>query len=188
MKRISNFNPPADGQILKVVIARTPMVIGGRGNLPEKIPTLGFGLARNDRGVKGFTLIELLIVIVIIGILSALIMANFVGIRERARDGRRKSDLRQMQSALELYRADMAVYPSAPLPQCGQSLSANSITYLQKIPCDPSDPSRLGYSYSRLSGGYTLIACLENDKDGEKDQPRNSVCSTAAASYTLNNP
>ena len=64
------------------------------------------------KNIKGFTLVELLIVIAIIGVLSALLMANFIGVRQRARDAQRKSDLRQMQSALELYRSDLGLYPT----------------------------------------------------------------------------
>lgn len=55
---------------------------------------------------KGFTLIELLVVLVIIASLATLLTANFVGVRQRGRDAQRKSDLRQIQSAFELYRAD----------------------------------------------------------------------------------
>ena len=68
---------------------------------------------------KGFTLIELLVVIGIIGILSGLLMANFIGVRQRSRDGTRKSNLSQIQSAVELYRSDQGSYPS-PLPACGR--------------------------------------------------------------------
>ena len=62
------------------------------------------------RKSAGFTLIELLVAIGIIGILASFLLANFVGVRQRARDGVRKSDLRQMQSALEMYRADQGQY------------------------------------------------------------------------------
>ena len=75
-----------------------------------------FGMTRI--GTKGFTLIELLVAISIIGVLSSFLLANFVGIRQRARDGVRKSDLRQIQSALELYRSDQSKYPDSPLPGC----------------------------------------------------------------------
>ena len=37
---------------------------------------------------------------------SALFLPNFMAARERARDSQRKSDLRQIQKALELYRQD----------------------------------------------------------------------------------
>jgi len=72
---------------------------------------------QNSELEKGFTLIELLIVIVIIGVLATLLMTNFVGVRQRGRDAQRKSDLRQIQAALELYRADVGQYPEA-LPVC----------------------------------------------------------------------
>lgn len=62
---------------------------------------------------KGFTLIELLIVIAIIGVLATLLMVNFIGVRQRARDAQRKSDLRQIQSALEIYRSDQGSYPAS---------------------------------------------------------------------------
>ena len=55
---------------------------------------------------KAFTLIELLVVIAIIGSLSALFLPNFMAVRERARDSQRKSDLKQIQKAFELYKQD----------------------------------------------------------------------------------
>jgi general secretion pathway protein G len=55
---------------------------------------------------KGFTLIELLVVIAIIGILTAVITTNLVSARARARDVRRKSDLRAVQQSLRLYYND----------------------------------------------------------------------------------
>ncbi|PIU36636.1 prepilin-type cleavage/methylation domain-containing protein, partial [Candidatus Roizmanbacteria bacterium CG07_land_8_20_14_0_80_34_15] len=56
----------------------------------------------------GFTLIELLVVIAIIGSLSALFLPNFMAARERARDTQRKSDLRQIQKALEMHKQDQS--------------------------------------------------------------------------------
>ncbi len=137
---------------------------------------------------KGFTLIELLIVIVIIGILAAMILANFVGVRQRARDGRRKSDLRQIQSAVELYRADKGSYPSSVT--CGGTIqnADASVTYLKIIPCDPSGSAWTQYTYSQ-GGGYTLVACLENANDSEADkQPPSNSCLGTGVKYTLTNP
>lgn len=142
---------------------------------------------------KGFTLIELLVVISIIGILASFLLANFVGVRQRARDGVRKSDLRQIQAALELYRADQSTYPSS-LPGCGTSLTdgatINPVIYIKKIPCDPSALSAYSYTASGIGyNAYSLIACLENGNDSQRDSSTASTCtSTTNISYTLQNP
>ena len=153
---------------------------------------------------KGFTLIELLIVIAIIGVLATLLMANFVGVRQRARDAQRKSDIRQIQAALEIYRSDNGSYPlSAASPNpllCtnanGLSVTSGSSTtyYMKKIPCDPNGSS-VSYSYSSAGTTYTLIACLENVSDSQADPIatyNSSGCKTKTpvmpASFTVQNP
>ncbi len=136
----------------------------------------------------GFTLIELLVVVAIIGVLSALLMSNFISVRQRARDAQRKSDVRQIQSALELYRADTGAYPnqivgsngsSYTLGACAAAFSYSSTTYIRSLPCDPMYVKNGttnwynggNYFYEQLGGGtgYELVACLENanDPDGQ---------------------
>lgn len=139
---------------------------------------------------RGFTLVELLVVIAIIGILSTLLTANFIGVRQRGRDSQRKSNLRQIQSALELYRADQAGYPAtSSFPACGGAFTNTNgtTTYMQKVPCDPSGGS---YTYSSTdTTRYTLIGCLENSNDSEKDATNVAPCNgTTNFSYTLTNP
>lgn len=142
-------------------------------------------------GRQGFTLIELLVVIVIIGVLSSLLMANFIGVRQRARDGQRKANLRQIQAALELYRADQGKYPdTASFPACNNAAFTGGsppATYMSKIPCDPLGGD---YSYVYSSGGYTLVACLENSNDVDKAQElvRIGFCEGKPAAYMLQNP
>jgi prepilin-type N-terminal cleavage/methylation domain-containing protein len=51
----------------------------------------------------GFTLIELMIVIAIIGVLSGLITTSINNARAKGRDARRKHDLIQIRTALNLY-------------------------------------------------------------------------------------
>ncbi|MFH0856720.1 MAG: prepilin-type N-terminal cleavage/methylation domain-containing protein, partial [bacterium] len=60
---------------------------------------------------KGFTLIELLVVIAIIGLLSTLAVVSLNTARAKARDARRISDVKQIQTALELYYNDKGAYP-----------------------------------------------------------------------------
>lgn len=159
----------------------------------------------------GFTLIELLVVISIIGMLAGLLMANFVGVRQRARDGARKSDLRQIQSAVEFYRSDVGNYPppggaaasSHAFRPCGVSLTdpSTTITYMTIIPCDPQ--GGVSYNYFSASGAtYCLRACLENSNDGERDEIPSKynannpsiagctliACSGTTKSFTLQNP
>jgi len=117
---------------------------------------------------KGFTLIELLVVIAIIGMLSALLVPNFMGARERARDAQRKSDLKQIQKALEMYRQDQTLYPTATSGRfgtCGSSFSSGSTIYMNKIPCDPLAPTPYYYSPNNTNLTFQLCACLENKAD-----------------------
>lgn len=60
---------------------------------------------------KGFTLIELMVVIVIIGILVAVALPNFVGATDRARVATIKSNVHNVQTALEAYNIDKGNYP-----------------------------------------------------------------------------
>lgn len=149
--------------------------------------------SQKSRIQRGFTLIELLIVVAIIGILSTLIMVNFIGIRQRARDAQRKSNLRQIQSALELYRSDIGSYPAASLANCGTSLG-NSPTcttiYMQKIPDDPLNSGQYVYTYLPSGSTFYLYSCLENINDSQKDTSNNSVYCDGSTnwSFTLQSP
>lgn len=63
---------------------------------------------------QGFTLIELLVVIAIIGLLSTLAVVGLGNARLKARDAKRQSDIKVIQTAIELYLTDNAVEPSVP--------------------------------------------------------------------------
>ena len=55
------------------------------------------------RNTKGFTLIELMIVVVIIGILAAIAIPNFIAMQNRAKEGSTKANMHTLQLAAEDY-------------------------------------------------------------------------------------
>ena len=121
----------------------------------------------NHHNQPAFTLIELLVVIAIIGILTALAVVSLQNSRRSARDAKRLSDVKQIQIALELYYQDNSIYPPTLIP--GETLSSNTITYMETIPYPPTtldgDCSTTSYIYS-TSNDYTyynIHFCISNN-------------------------
>lgn len=92
------------------------------------------------RHTQGFTLIELMTVMIIIGMLSAIALPNFMNAISRARVARSTSDQELIRLALEMYVLDQEAYP--PNQTVGESaqtdLSAitSPIPYLSELPYD----------------------------------------------------
>lgn len=123
---------------------------------------------------QGFTLIELLIVIAIIGVLAAVIVASLLVAKEKARDTKRISEIKEIQTALESYYTDHGQYPismAGSVPgwenQC-YSAPASIIPLLVSEGYYPpiKDPSadcdtHWGYSYGSNGNDYKLLAHTE---------------------------
>ena len=77
---------------------------------------------------KGFTLYELLLVIVIIGILSAILFPAMARARIKASEAKARSDIGQLAAAIRMYADDWGVYPpedpSIPSYDCGWLIRA----------------------------------------------------------------
>ena len=75
---------------------------------------------------SGFTLIELLVVISIIGLLASVVLVSLNGARAKARNARRLADIKQLQTALELYydtNVSLKIFPrSSPIFGAGEGV------------------------------------------------------------------
>src|ERR1700719_1779186 len=98
---------------------------------------------------RGFTLIELMMVIAIIGLLAAIISVSLASARAKGRDGKRISDLKSIQLALETFYNDYQMYP-CDIYSKAYTINAScpayfNGTYMSVVPKDPNGPQ---YSYT----------------------------------------
>jgi general secretion pathway protein G len=130
-------------------------------------------MAKNTQQLckAGFTLIELMIVVVILGILATMIMPRILGRPEQARRMRAKIDIRNIESALALFKTDTGRFPTTSegfevLVSDPGIKGYNSDGYLDKLPIDP-----WGNKYIYISPGlhgkdYDLESCGKDGEDG----------------------
>jgi prepilin-type N-terminal cleavage/methylation domain-containing protein len=141
-------------------------------------------LINKNKKSQGFTLIELLVVIAIIGLLATLAVVSLNNARAKSRDAKRVSDIRQIQTALELYFFDNEGYPpnvSPAGPLGGSSGNAQvlcdsaagwqanttgctlGVVYMPDVPENPT-PNGADYIYAQVGGGsdYTITFTLES--------------------------
>ncbi len=129
---------------------------------------------------KGFTLIELLVVIAIVGILATIAIVSLQEIRANARDSKRVADIKQIQTALELYYLDQGEYPLEL--EAGEALEAEGKIYMEIIPQAPSPAdgncsSELNnYFYTSNGIEYIISFCLGGSTGGLA--PENNCATT----------
>ncbi len=129
--------------------------------------------------LQGFTLIEILIVVAIIAILASVVLVGLGPTQQQGRDARRISDLREVQTGLELYYNKEGDYPAATT--WGPQSSAGTLSYLlandglgiSQIPNDPNNngsDSGATYYYCANSSqtAYVIGAQLETNSSAFK--------------------
>lgn len=133
---------------------------------------------------KGFTLVELLVVMAILGVLVTMVASGFRSSQMRGRDAQRKSDLKGMANALEIFYSDYGKYPpsdaSGSMLACPYSVASpaacswgiseltdSKTTYFKVIPKDPDKNQSYYYRIvdAPANQKFQLFARLENTQD-----------------------
>lgn len=133
---------------------------------------------RAARHQRGFTLIEIMIVVVIIGILSAMIIPNVVGRDYEAQVSVVKNDLRSLGASLDLYRLDNFQYPTSDqglealiTKPTGFPEPKNWKKYLQKSSL-PKDPWGNEYVYENYDDSFELYSVGADGAEGGESRAR----------------
>ena len=123
---------------------------------------------------KGFTLLELMVVLVILGALIGMVAPNILGRSDDAKVSVAKTQIRNLMSALDLYKLDNGNYPAT-----AQGLDAlvskptgfpeaknwKSGGYVKKLPLDPWGNDFV-YISPGATGDYDLIALGSDGREG----------------------
>lgn len=123
---------------------------------------------------QGFTLIEIMVVMVILGLLVAIVAPNIMGRSDEAKVTIAKTQLKNIQSALDLYRLDNSQYPSTQ-----QGLEAlvskpsgspepknwNPEGYMKNVPEDPWG-NEFQYVSPGTEGPYDLYSYGSDGQEG----------------------
>ncbi len=140
---------------------------------------------------RGFTILELIVVMTIMGLILTVGLSSYFNSLSRSRDGKRKSDIKAIQVALELYHEKNHEYPKAAADKWFKStdsllwIPGLTSEYIRQMPIDPLNnggdapetgpPFNFAYyyysykspTYCDQNGGdfYILTTRLENQND-----------------------
>jgi len=131
--------------------------------------------ASSERGALGFTLLELLVVIVIIGLLTAIVGPRYFSQIGKSEQSTAKAQIDALAKALDAYRLDTGRYPSTEQGLQALVIKPNGEAkwngpYMQKkIPPDPWGKDYI-YRAPGRTAEFDLLSCgKDGQAGGEKE-------------------
>ena len=129
------------------------------------------------RSNQGFTLLEIIVVVAIIAILAAYIAPKVTGRVDDARISKAKSDIRVLESSLELYKLDNFVYPSndqglealVNKPSGSNTRNWRDGGYIKKLTKDPWG-NEYRYVYPGSNGEFDVSSLGSDAAAGGADE------------------
>jgi general secretion pathway protein G len=123
---------------------------------------------------SGFTLIEIMVVVVILAVLGALVVPKILENVDKARVTRAQSDIRAIETALDLYRLDNFKYPTTEQglmalvkqPVDPTITNYRSGGYLKSVPIDPWNSPYMYASPGADGRDYDITSYGRDGKPG----------------------
>ena len=148
--------------------------------------------------LRGFTLVELMVAITIIAILTAVLSANFSDARAQSRDKARMTSLKELQLAVELYKAQNDSYPTAGCgvsdsdfagESCGEYISGLVPDFIPELPNDPSGAEEgKGFQYRSNGNSYKILVNETVELDTVTEGDEYARCPSAGSCLGSNIP
>ncbi len=127
---------------------------------------------KGKKNNKGFTLIEIMVVVIILGILTAIVAPNIIGRVGDAQVTAAKQTIRSIEGALRMYRLDNFNYPNTEQgiealtnKPSGQNARNWKGPYLDRVPDDPWGNKYL-YMYPGLNGEFDVYTYGRDGQPG----------------------
>ncbi len=128
------------------------------------------------RDQRGFTLLEIIVVVFILSILAAIVAPRIIGRTDDARIAEAKIQIRNLETALKLYKLDNAFYPSTDqglaaliekptIGQVPERYREGGYLEQKKIPVDPWGNPYV-YISPGLYGDFDLMSYGADGKEG----------------------
>jgi general secretion pathway protein G len=136
--------------------------------------------ARNHRSFRrgarrAFTLIELLLVMVILVVLASVVVPKFTSRSEQARLTAAKTDLTNLETALDAFEIDNGRYPTTEEGLSALVVAPSDATgwhgpYIKLVPNDPwGTPYNYQYPGAHQQSGFDLYSYGPDKREGNDD-------------------